>query len=240
MAEHRYSMDDHHELRWGGVAGFGYALLALIAYFLPGGNVPRVDATIGQIVGFFSDNRTLVLTQALLLAAAAPLLVWFAAALAQTLRERAPNSDLPGALLGGTTLVAAVMFIGAALYGSIAYRGGDLVTMVPMVSMFNLAQVMFTLIGLAAAVPFAALAIGIHRTQIFPEWMMWIAAACAVLGVLSSLFVGRTGGVLRPGGPVISLIPFLAYVLFVILASAFMVREHLPSMVRAPRPVEHT
>ncbi|GAA2073351.1 hypothetical protein GCM10009780_06530 [Actinomadura alba] len=240
MAENRYSTAEHHELRWGGVAGFGYALLALIGYFLPGGNVPRVDATIGQIVGFFSDNRALVLTQSLLLAAAAPLLVWFAAALAQTLRDRAPTSDLPGALLGGMTLVAAVMFIGAALYGSIAYRGGDLVTMVPMVSMFNLAQVFFTLIGLAAAVPFAALAIGIHRTHILPEWMMWIAAACAVLGVLSALFVGRTGGVLRPGGPVISLIPFLAYVLFVVLASAFMVREHLPSMVRAPRPVEHT
>lgn len=233
-------MAEHHELRWGGVAGFGYALLALIGYFLPGGSVPRVDGSIGQIVGFFTENRTLVLTQALLLAAAAPLLVWFAAALAQTLRDRAPASDLPGALLGGMTLVAAVMFIGAALYGSIAFRGGDLVTMVPMVSMFNLAQVMFTLIGLAAAVPFAALAIGIHRTHILPEWMMWIAAVCAVLGVLSAMFVGRTGGVLRPGGPVISLIPFLAYLVFVVLASGFMVREHLPAMVRAPRPVEHT
>jgi hypothetical protein len=234
------SMVEHHELRWGGVAGFGYALLALIAYFLPGGTTPRVDATAGQIVTFFTENRALVLTQAFLLAAAAALLVWFAAALAQTLRERAPHSDLPGALLGGMILVAAVMFVGAALYGSIPYRTGELATMITMIGLFDVTQVLFTMIGLAAAVPFAALAIGIHRTHMLPEWMMWLAAACATLGIAGALFVSKTGGTFRPGGPVVSLIPFLAYVVFVVVASALMVREHLPAMAATPRAMGHT
>jgi hypothetical protein len=234
------SMAEHHELRWGGIAGFGYAVLALVGYFLPRGAVPRVDATAGQIVEFFTLNRGLVMTQAFLLAAAAPLLVWFAAALAQTLRDREPQSDLPGALLGGMTLVAAIMFVGAAMYGSIAYRSGDLATMVSMMGLFNVIQVLFTMIGLAAAVPFAALAIGIHRTGMLPEWMKWFAGLCAVLGVISAVFMAQTGGALRPGGPVVSLIPFLAYVLFVIVASAFMVREHLPRMAARARAVGHT
>ncbi|MCW2899464.1 MAG: hypothetical protein JWO67_1729 [Streptosporangiaceae bacterium] len=233
-------MAEHHELRWGGVAGFGYALLALIAYFLPGGAMPRVDATAGQIVTFFSENRALVITQAFLLGGAAALLVWFGAALAQTLRERAADSDLPGALLGGVILVAAVMFVGAALYGSIAYRTGELATMITMVGLYDVTQVLFTMIGIAAAVPFVALAMGIHRTHMLPDWMMWFAIACAVLGVASALFVSRTGGTFRPGGPVISLIPFLAYVIFVIVASALMVREHLPAMVAKPRAMGHT
>lgn len=233
-------MAEHHELRWGGIAGLGFALLALAGYFLPRGAVPSVAATADEIVRFFIENRGLVLTQAFLLGAGAPLLVWFAAALAQSLRDREPSSDLPGALLGGMILVATVMFLGAVLYGSIALRNDDLVTLITMVSVFQLAQMLFTMIGLAAAVPFIALAIGIHRTHILPDWMKWFAVACAVVGVIGALFIGRSDGVLRPGGPIISLIPFLVYLVFVVAASAYMVREHLPSMATRPRAVPHT
>lgn len=229
-------MAEHHELRWGGIAGVGYAVLALIAYFLPGTSIPRADDPAGQIVAFFTDNRALVLTQAFLFCAAAALLVWFAAALAQTLRDREPGSDLPGALLGGVILVAGVMFIGAGLYGNIAYRVGDPAMVV---GSFTLTQLMSTMLGLAAAVPFTALAIGIHRTRIFPEWMTWFAGLCAMLGVVGALFIGQTGGVFVAGGPLAMMIPFLANALFVIVASAFMVREHLPTMAARPQAMGH-
>jgi len=229
-------MTKNHEVRWGGVAGLGYAVLAVIAWFVPGTDAPRVDDSPATIVTFFTDNRAQVLTQAFLFSAAAALLVWFAAALAQTLRERAPGSDIPGALLGGIVLIAALMLMGSALTASIAYRGGD-----PGVTVgaFNLAQLTFTMYGVAAAVPFTAMAVGILRTHVLPVWMGWLAALCAVLGVVGALFIGRTGGALVPGGPVVTFIPFLAYTLFVVLASAFMVREHLPSVAGAPQAMGH-
>lgn len=229
-------MTRHHEVRWGGVAGIGYAVLALFAYFLPGSNAPRIDDTPATIVTFFTDHRAQVLTQALLLSAAAALLVWFAAALAQTLRDRAQGSDLPGALLGGIILMAGLTLMGAGLYASIAYRAGDPAVMI---GAFNLVQLTYMMYGVAAAVPFTALAIGIHRTHVLPEWMGWFAAACALLGVVGALFIAQTSGAFVPGGPVVTLIPFLADTLFVIAASAFMVREHLPTVAAAPHAIGH-
>ncbi|HEU5156088.1 MAG TPA: hypothetical protein VFU43_03765 [Streptosporangiaceae bacterium] len=229
-------MTQHHELRWGGIAGLGYAVLAIVAYFLPGTDAPRIDDSPATIVAFFADHRAQVLAQALLLSAAAALLVWFAAALAQTLRDRAQGSDLPGALLGGIILLAALTLAGAGLYASLAYRVGAPTVMI---AAFNLAQMTYMMYGVAAAVPFTALAIGIHRTRVLPEWMGWFAAVCAVLGVVGALFIGRTSGAFVPGGPVASLIPFVADALFVIAASVFMVREHLPVVGAAPQAMGH-
>lgn len=229
-------MTQHHELRWGGVAGIGYAVLTLLAYFLPGTSAPRIDDAPGTIVSFFTDNRAQVLTQALLLSAAAALLVWFAAAMAQTLRDRAQGSDLPGALLGGFILLAGLTLMGAGLYASIAYRAGDPAVMI---GAFNLVQLTSMMYGVAAAVPFTALAIGIHRTHVLPEWMGYFAAVCALLGVLGALFIAQTSGAFVPGGPVVTLIPLVANMLFVIAASTFMVREHLPSVSAAPQAMGH-
>jgi hypothetical protein len=230
-------MTQHHEVRWGGIAGIGYAVLALLAYFLPGTDAPRIDDTPSTIVAFFADHRAQVLTQALLYSAAAALLVWFAAALAQTLRERAQGSDLPGALLGGMILMAGLTLMGAGLSAAIAYRAGDPAVLI---GTFNLVQVTYMMYGVAAAVPFTTLAIGIHRTHVFPEWMGWFSAACAVLGVLGALFIARTSGAFVPGGPVVTLIPFGVDTLFVIAASAFMVREHLPAVGAAPHAMGRT
>ena len=233
MAEQRA---EHHEIRWGGLAGLGYAALALVGYFLPGTGAPRVDDSTASIVSFFTDNRAMVLTQAFLFGAAAALLVWFAAAIAQLLRDRLAGSDLPGAFFGGMILVAAIMLIGAGLYGNIAYRGGNPAATV---AAFDLTQLMFGMLGLAAAVPFTALALGIHRAGVFPQWVGWLAALCALLGVAGALFIGRTAGVFVPGGPLVGLIPFVAFALLVIVAGLYMVREHLPTVTPTPHALGH-
>jgi hypothetical protein len=107
-------MEQHHELRWGGLAGIGFVALALLAYFIPGGP-ERVDSSAGDISDYVADNREALLIAALMWAAAAVLLLWFAAAFTEAVRERAERTDVHLALLAGAVLVAGAVFANAAI-----------------------------------------------------------------------------------------------------------------------------
>ena len=78
-------MTQRHELRWGGFAGLGFIVLAAVAALLPG-VPPKVTAGTDAIMGYVSDVRSQMLLAALLQAAAAGLVIWFAPAFAEAIR----------------------------------------------------------------------------------------------------------------------------------------------------------
>lgn len=227
----------HHELRWGGLAGTGFVLLAVIAYFMPG--MPeRVDSSAGVIAGYVSDNRTPLLVAALLWAAAAVLLLWFAAAFTEAIRERAERTDVHLALLAGAVLVAGAIFTNAALMGAMAYgvdtRSAELTLM-----LYYTSAVLVTIIGFASALPLTAAGIGVLRTRVMPNWLGYFAFLAAIVSMIGAFGIFVDSGVFVPGGPIMALIPLLVSAAWVLCGSYFMVREHLPE-VAGVQPMPRT
>lgn len=228
-------MEERHEIRWGGYAGLAYAVAALVGYFLAG-NPPRVDDSQAQIASYFSDNQNQVLASSLLSCVAAVSLVAFAAALAQALRDRMPGSDVPWVVITGVVLVAGLLFAGANLLAALAFleASGSTLTMT-----FAVAQMMFTTIGIAAALPLTAAAVGITASGVLPRWTAWFAGLAAVISVVGAFGIFNQDGALVPGGPVMTLVPFLVSTAWVVVASAYMVREQLPTVAAAPQAMGH-
>jgi len=222
-------MTERHELRWGGFAGLGFVALALIGYFLPGA-VPAVDSGAGEVTAFIAGDRELLLTSALMFAASAALVVWFAAAFAEAIRERAERSDLHLAIVAGAVLVGGALFLNAALVAGTAY-GVDGRSAEITVTLFQMSAVLTSLIGLASALPLFAAGLGVLRTHLMPDWLGYLAMLAAVVAVIGAFSVYFSTGALVPGNIVMAMVPLLVAAAFVLCASYYMVREHLPEVV---------
>ena len=219
-------MTQRHELRWGGFAGLAFIVLAAVGALLPG-VPPRVTATSDTITSYVADGRDQMLLAALLQAAAAGLVIWFAAAFAEAIREREERSDVHLALLAGSVLIGGALFTYGAALGVLAYVSPT-VEATTTVALFQGVMVLNTLLGFAAALPLTAAGIGVLRTHLMPDWLGYVALVAAGVSVLAGFGIFFDSGIYAPGG---SLMPFVALTaggIFVAAASVFMVREHLP------------
>jgi hypothetical protein len=223
-----FRMTERHELRWGGIAGLAFVLLAILAEFLPG-RPPAVDSSAGEISSYVSDGRAMILASSLMWAASAGLIIWFAAAFAEAIREREERSDVHLALLAGAVLVGGAIFVNAVAMGAAAYgvdgRDEALTAM-----MFQGAEVTSTMIGFAAALPLAAAGIGVLRTHLMPNWLGYLALLAALVSFAGAFGIFASEGVFAAGGWLMTLVPLLVSAVWVTCASGFMVREHLPEV----------
>lgn len=219
-------MNERHELRWGGFAGLGFVVLAAVAVFLPG-LAPMLTDSNGEITGWIGDSRSELLASSLLWAASAGLVIWFAAAFAEAIRERDERSDVHMAVLAGAVLVGGAIFVSAAAQATLAYgvtgRDEGLT-----LAMFEGLMVLNSVIGVAAALPLAAAGMGIMRTHLMPDWLGFLALVAAVVSVIGAFGVFFTDGVMVAGGRVSAMVPLLVSAIWVACTSGYMVREHLP------------
>ncbi len=231
-------MTERHELRWGGFAGLAFVVLALLGRFLPG-NPPTVDESEGVITSFLSDTRTSMLIGALMWAAAAGLIIWFAAAFAEAIRERDERSDVHLALLAGSVLVGSAIFVTAGLTAATAFsidgRGAAITVM-----LYELTAVMTTMIGFAAALPLAAAGIGVLRTRVMPNWLGYLALAAAVVSFAGAFGVFASDGAFVAGGTLMTTVPLLLSAAWIACAGTYMVREHLPEVTAGEGIVPQT
>jgi hypothetical protein len=221
-------MTERHELRWGGFAGLAFVVLALLGRFLPG-NPPTVGDSDSTITSWIADNRSMLLLSSLMWAAAAGLIIWFAAAFAEAMRERAERSDVHLALLAGSVLVGGAIFVNAGLTAATAFgvAGRDAgITLM----LYDLSAVMTTMIGFAAALPLAAAGLGVLRTHVMPNWLGYLALLAAVVSFLGAFGVFATSGAFVAGGLLMTTIPLLLSAVWIICAGGYMVREHLPEL----------
>src|SRR5689334_17587218 len=103
-------MREGHDLRWGGLAGVGAVILAIIARIVMGG-APRSTDTMGVIATYMNDNRGRILLAVILYSIAIALFLWFGATLASAFRRADDRSDLPAVALAGFTLVSTLAFV---------------------------------------------------------------------------------------------------------------------------------
>ncbi|WP_327584652.1 hypothetical protein OHA25_54310 [Nonomuraea sp. NBC_00507] len=228
-------MKQSHELRWGGLAGVASILAALIGRLVMG-SAPQLTEPAMTISGFLTERRVQVLAAALLYAVAAALLLWFGVALATAMRRADETSDAPALVLAGYVLLAAIGFIGISMFAGMTYA---ITTHPPLLAIaagpYTVLTVMDAITGIAMTVPFGASAAAIMRTNIFPLWMAWLAIVVAVVAVLGAFTIVNTGGAVVPGGPVAIVLGVLT-ALWVLAASWFLIREHLPIPATGARP----
>jgi len=221
-------MTERHELRWGGFAGLAFVVLAMLGRFLPG-NAPTVGDSDSTISSWLTDHRTTILFSSLMWAAAAGLVIWFSAAFAEAIRERAERSDVHLALLAGSVLVGGAIFVNAGLTAATAF-GIDGQDAAITRSMYDLSAVMTTMIGFAAALPLAAAGIGVLRTHVMPNWLGYLGLLAAVVSFAGAFGVFADSGTFVAGGTLMTTIPLLLSAVWIIGASGYMVREHLPEL----------
>ena len=227
-------MSERHELRWGGFAGLAFIVLAAVGAILPG-VPPRVTASSDTITSYVADGRDQMLLAALLQAAAAGLVIWFAAAFAEAIREREERSDVHLALLAGSVLIGGALFTYGAALGVLAYVSPT-VEAATAVAIFQGVMVLNTVLGFAAALPLTAAGIGVLRTHLMPDWLGYLALLAAGVSVLAGFGIFFDSGIYAPGG---SLMPYVSLTvggIFVACASVFMVREHLPAAAPMAMP----
>jgi hypothetical protein len=221
-------MTERHELRWGGFAGFAFVVLAVLAALMPG-LPPRVTASTDEITAYVADGQGRLMLAALFWAVGAALVIWFTAAFAEALREREERSDVHIALMAGAVLVGGAIFANAVAVAVLAngYEGRDAALTV---ALFQGTMVLESMIGLAAAVPLAAAGVGVMRTRMLPDWLGYVALAAAAVSALGALAIFATSGIYVPGGSFMPYISLVAGGIFVLCASGYMVREHLPEV----------
>jgi len=224
-----------HELRWGGLAGIGAVVFAIIARLVMG-STPRSSDTMGVIAAYMNDNRGRILLAVLLYAISIALFLWFGAALATAFRRADDTSDMPTVVLAGFTLVAAVTFAAISMFGAMTYAltvhaGLLILAAVP----YSATTVMTTIAGIAMALPLAAAAVSIMRSKIFPMWMAYFAGIVALISLVSAFTVWATKGAWAPGGFIPTYIPLVLLAVWILAASGLLIREHLPMMrTRSP------
>jgi hypothetical protein len=231
-------MTERHELRWGGFAGLAFVVLALLGRFLPG-NPPGVDESANAITSFLTDNRSMILAGALMWGAAAGLIIWFAAAFAEAMRERDERSDIHMALLAGSVLVGGAIFINAGATAAAAYgvegRDAGITTM-----LFEWSAVLTTMIGFAAALPLAAAGVGVLRTRLMPDWLGYLALLAALVSFAGAFGIFVNDGAFVAGGTMMTTIPLLVSAVWIVAASGYMVREHLPEVTAGEQAMPQT
>ena len=100
------------------------------------------------------------------------------------------------AILAGSVLVGAAIFVNACLIAATAFSidGRDAAITV---MLYQLTAVMTTMIGFAAVLPLAAAGIGVLRTHVMPNWLGYLALAAAVVSFAGAFGVFATDGFVR-------------------------------------------
>ncbi|HEV7932770.1 MAG TPA: hypothetical protein VGP70_10705 [Actinomadura sp.] len=227
-------MTEGHELRWGGAAGVGAVVFALLGRLVMG-NPPAITDSTGTIASYISGHRGQIITAMVLFGIAIAMFVWFGAALATAFRRAEETSDAPAVLLAGTAFTAAIAFVSVGLFAGMTYAMTFHPGMLAGASgPYTAITVLTTLAGLALAVPLIASAIAIMHTGVFPAWVAGLAALAAALSVLAAIGIASTRGAFRPGSALMYL-PWVVTAVWVLAASALLIREHLPAIpARAP------
>jgi hypothetical protein len=105
--------------------------------------------------------------------------------------------------------------------------------------MYQWTAVLTTMIGFAAALPLAAAGLGVLRTHLMPDWLGYLALLAAVVSFAGAFGIFASDGAFVAGGTLMTTVPLLVASVWVVCASGYMVREHLPeiSAGEAPMPL---
>ncbi|GAA1824933.1 hypothetical protein GCM10009682_51310 [Luedemannella flava] len=228
----------NHDVRWGGVAGAGAVVLVVTSRMICG-SVPRIDESPESIAAYVVGHRDQILVASVLFAVAMVLVVWFGAVLAETFRRAGSSGVLPALVLTGFAVLATLGVLVTSVMAGMTYAVTAHPALQPIaVAPYTALAVVGTVAGVVAALPLTASAVAIVRTGVFPRWLAWLAGAAAATKFLAAFAVGGAG-VFLPGGVLVAFVPAVLALGWVISTTALLIREHVPVMTGAARPLRH-
>ena len=105
--------------RWARAAGAGFVVLT-VAAFIVGGDAPKVGDSTDDLISYYDGHRGKVLVSGLLFAFGLALLLWFAAAIANMLRESG-EGRVAATVIAGATAFVTLQFVLTGMGASLAY-----------------------------------------------------------------------------------------------------------------------
>lgn len=184
------------ERLWRG-SGIAFVVMFVIAYVIYG-DQPKVGASADELVSFYDGDRGRVLVSAVFFGGAVLFLLWFAAAVASTLRD-AGQGGWGAAVTASSSALAAVFFVLIAVSGALAHSiagsGNETITS----GLNDLAWTLVVMASFPAAMLIMAGTFGLWRAGILSDALFW-AGAIAVVLVLLGGTTWASDGIWAPDG----------------------------------------
>jgi hypothetical protein len=160
-------------------SGAVFVVLAA-ASFIVAGESPKVSDSAEKVVAYLDSNRSKLMLGAFLFALGFVFFLWFAAAVANHLRERGEGRVAATVLAAGAAF-AAVQFVVMALFATLAFSVSGAGDATLTKALYDLDVGLDNLDGLAAGLFVLAAAIGLKRTASIPAWLAWAGFLVAAL-----------------------------------------------------------
>jgi hypothetical protein len=184
------------ERLWRG-SGIAFVVMFVLAYVIYG-DQPKVGAPADELVSFYDGDRGRILVASVLFGGAVLFMLWFAAAIASTLRD-AGLGGWAAAATASSAALAAVFFVlitvSAALAYSIAGSGNEAIT----AGLNDLAWTLVVMAAFPAAMLIMAGTFGLWRAGIISDALFWAGLAAVVLVLLGGT-TWASDGIWAPDG----------------------------------------
>jgi hypothetical protein len=218
-------------------SGALFVVLAAAAFIIAGES-PKVSDSAEEVVAYLDSNRSKLMVGAFLFALGFVFFLWFAAAVANHLRERGEGRVAATVLAAGGAF-AAVQFVVMALFATLAFSvaGAGDATLTKALYDFDVG--LDNLDALAGGLFVLAAAVGLKRTASIPAWLAWAGVLVAALFLLrATTWAGE--GFWSPSGDYI-LIAILCGLAWILVTSIVLVlrepREQATVTIAAPAAV---
>jgi hypothetical protein len=211
-------------------AGIQFVVLFVVAFIIYG-NQPKVGASGEKLVSFYDGDRTRILIATVIFGIAVLNLLWFAAALASTLRDAGQGgwgaaATAASAALG--TVFFVLMTVGAALAYSIAGSGNDTL----MSGLNDFAWVLTVIASFPAAMLIMAGSFGLWRAGVVSN-ALFSAGVAAVVLVLIGGTTWASDGFWAADGAYSRFVTTIIGLAWIAFTSGLLVMRS-PSTARAP------
>ena len=179
--------------RFAPLTGVLFLLFAIAAFSIEG-DPPAGDASLAEVVDFWSDNDSENVAAAILGAYAAVLFLWFAGCVRANIAcaER-PGGRLASTAMAGAAVFAAGILVNQALQVIAADTVGDVAPEVTQTLNALYDGMYFPLAG-GLAVFLLASGLGAVRHAAFDPWLGWIAIAIGVICLTPAGVIGFLAG----------------------------------------------
>jgi hypothetical protein len=214
---------------WRG-SGIAFVVTFVVAHLIYGSQ-PEIGSSADTLVSFYDGDRTRILIGSALLALALLNLLWFAAALASTLRD-AGQGIWGAAATASSAALAAIIYVriavGAALAYSIAGSGNDALTS----GLNDLARVCFVVAPFPAAMLIMAGTFGLWQARTISSGA-FVAGVAAVVLVLLGGTTWASDGVWSPDGAYSRIVAPIVALVWIAIVSGFLYAR-TPATPRTP------
>jgi len=217
--------------RWSRATGIVFVVLFIVAYIIYGDQA-KVGASTDELASFYVDDRGRVLTASVIFGVAIIFFLWFAAAVASTLRD-AGQGGWAGATIASSTAVAGVFFVLITLGAGLAYSIAGPTGSEDVIRALNdLSWAVVVMTSFPATLLILASSIGLWRAGIITAGLGWAGLAGAIIVLLGGT-TWADDGFWAPDGAYSRFITPIVFLAWIAIVSGLLYAR-APSTAQAP------